>query len=474
MAKIHVLLNPKTTLLLFITIIVAASASLYHGGKMMGGRQRLLCHVKLRCNSSALFPRKKCQFINNRCFFRARHISITTTAFTSFSLPTQTHAIRSTSSLSSSSSSTKSSSTPLYNPADLFDGKIPYPKALSPSAANEFKACPQSYLFQYLYGIREKPNAALAKGSLCHKALEHVFDLHPSQRTLENLQNLFRKEWKVERVSTYAHLFEIEEEEGEEEKKWDAQAEREWGKSSLHLLKNYMEIEDPRNIPKPNPLEREMWVSSKLTVNPKDGVTGYASHDNYLKDKEEDDTLSDLSPTFLVRGIVDRIDMIRMPNDDDDDDDTTENNIVLRIVDYKTGKAPNFKYSPSMNEKIAHDNFWQLKIYALLVREMVASGKGPKNLLIDGLHLRMLRLLYLTSDDDVGVYLDMDLGKTVEERDGVLQEVHADLSGIWKDICELVRKQDARAFVHCDRPFCSCHRVRPNFVRGTVWERESP
>ena len=32
----------------------------------------------------------------------------------------------------------------------------------------------------------------------------------------------------------------------------------------------------------------------------------------------------------------------------------------MRIVDYKTGKAPNFKYSKAMNQKIADEAMWQL------------------------------------------------------------------------------------------------------------------
>ena len=86
--------------------------------------------------------------------------------------------------------------------------------------------------------------------------------------------------------------------------------------------------------------------------------------------------------------------------------------------------------------------------------------------------LRMLRLLYLTSENGEGQYLDMDLGATQEERDVVLQETHADISNVWTTISSLVERQDPKAFVHCDRPFCYCHRCRERFLPGTVYEKE--
>lgn len=92
----------------------------------------------------------------------------------------------------------------------LLEGSIPSPKSLSPSAAAEFKACRQSYLlFQYLYGIRQPTNLALAKGNLCHGPLEELFDLLlPGERTLENLKNLYQKNWSKEKMSEqYEHLW---------------------------------------------------------------------------------------------------------------------------------------------------------------------------------------------------------------------------------------------------------------------------
>lgn len=335
------------------------------------------------------------------------------------------------------------------------DGQIPMPKALSPSAILEFQKCPQSYLFQYLFGLRQGTTEALARGTFCHTALENVFDLIPEERTLENLHNLFRKAWSEERLSDgYRALFEEEDSGNVSARNLDAEIT--WGKSALRLLDNYYELEDPRSVPVPNPLAREIWVSSELT--------------------------SDRGDAFLVRGIVDRVDLINGP--------------FLRIVDYKTGKCPDFKYSAATNERIAHESFFQLKIYALLLREMMrkqqqsdeesiggdeaGDGKRRKNNglpqnLRAGIPVRNLRLLYLTSKDEgPAKYLDCDLGATEEARNAELDRVQDDLGQVWSSITDLVEGNDPRAFVHCDRAFCWCHKVRPRFIPQTVWHRQAP
>ena len=100
----------------------------------------------------------------------------------------------------------------------------------------EFKQCPQSYLFQYLYGLRQPPNQALAKGSMCHEALEKVFDLDPNDRSLETLQNLFRSSWQQHRLDEkYKDLFHIH-----SPQQYNVEEEREWGQSALKLLENYV------------------------------------------------------------------------------------------------------------------------------------------------------------------------------------------------------------------------------------------
>lgn len=300
---------------------------------------------------------------------------------------------------------------------------IVMPTALSPSSIQTFRDCPQSFLFQYIYKIKQPTNTALATGTLCHTALEQIFALAPHDRTLENLQNLFRKGWSQKRLSDeYRHLFE-----GTTAAERNLEAEIAWGKYSLSLLENYWQYEDPSQVERPNPMQREVWVRSQIP-----NATSKES--------------SSSSSSFMVRGIVDRFDMVRDEN----------KNIVLRLLDYKTGKAPQLKYSPAMNQKIQDEAFEQLKIYALLYK-----GELP---------LRYLRLLFLTSHDHRGaVAMDLDLGATQEERDQVLRGVQQGLVQVWNDISELVALQDPNVWKGCDRSFCYCHTCRPTFVAGSVW-----
>jgi RecB family exonuclease len=332
---------------------------------------------------------------------------------------------------------------PMLHPEQF--GKIPYPKALSPSAVMEFKKCPQSFLFQYLYKLRQPTSLALAKGSMCHEALEKVFDLDPQDRTLEHLQNLLRVSWGGRRLKEeYRFLFETDS--GDR----DIDAERTWGKSALQLLENYYQIEDPRKIDRANPLKREIWLNAHLTVDPSHGTTATAT----AAEGGASPSKGGRPPTFHVRGIVDRLDMVRL----------SPRQVAIRVVDYKTGKAPNLKYSKPVNDRIMEEAFYQLKIYALLLREKGAGAEQPK-----GMDLRLLRLLFLTSEQGIAQNLDFDLGETQEERDMVLQEVHQDLSNVWADITELVSQQDPKAFVGCDRSFCYCHKCRERFVPDSVW-----
>ncbi len=388
------------------------------------------------------------------------------------------------------------------------NGSIPSPRALSPSAAAEFKACPQSYLLQYLYGIRQPTTLALAKGRVCHSALEQLFDLEPHQRSLEHLQNLFRKNWSMERMTDeYRHLFDIEfetetaiesnDDDNGTEPIRDIEKERLWGEESLQLLKQYYELEDPRLVPRPNPIEREIWVQSKLSMDPSRGVTGtnYNGGMNMINgdddDEYSDSSIEDPVPgeSFLVRGIVDRLDYVAIPpsprrtflekseninvnGSNMNDNNEPSHQSCVRIVDYKTGKAPEFKYSPATNFRIASDNMWQLKIYALLLREMIAAqktkskGGNLKSIAVD--EIRLLRLMYLTSVDGQAQYLDLDLGETEEERNETLNVVHGELADIWEAIQRLVKNGDPSAFHHCDRSFCVCHKIRPKFEDGSL------
>ena len=146
--------------------------------------------------------------------------------------------------------------------------------------------------------------------------------------------------------------------------------------------------------------------------------------------------------------------------------------VALRLIDYKSGKMPNLKYSAATNDRIRAEKFEQLLMYALLRRE---SGKDREN----SMPLRYLRLFYLNSDAGDADYMDYDLGATEMERDIKLHGVHLDLAKVWRDVRALVDEANNKnnnnnnwhAFVGCgDKNFCYCHKCRPRFVPGSVWE----
>jgi hypothetical protein len=238
-------------------------------------------------------------------------------------------------------------------------------------------------------------------------------------------------------------------------------------------------------------------------------------------------------PTFLVRGIVDRLDLAfggqgrgrgqpavpeleycESEEDVDDSGDAEDGDaadpVVLSVVDYKTSQRPALKYSPAMNRKIRDQSFFQLQIYALLLHEgqrakrlgrkqkqpqqqpqpqpqqqqheeaMVnASAASPDRDYggdddKDGsmfLPVRFLHLLYLNSPRTLRAERwTLDLGPTRRRRREVLDATRARLQAVHRDIVRLVERQDPRAFVGCARSFCYCHSCRPRFLPGTVWE----
>ena len=297
---------------------------------------------------------------------------------------------------------------------------LPMPPRLSPTAISAFKECPQLFLFRHLWKLPEPPSTVLTKGILVHTALERLFELPPTERSLTRLHDTLRDEWRVERAKPdNMRLFESIEEE------------REWGLQCLKLLDNYLEFEDPSSLPAGEPLATEAWLSASL------GGGGRSS--------------SSSGGVKLV-GKVDRLDAI-----------TSDDGLV--IVDYKTGKPPSQKYSETMNEKIRRDAFFQLRCYALLL----VRGGPPKG--FDGKRAapiaRKLRLLYLADEGSKDLLpgcatpLDDELPLDAASYGRMLDETEAEVLDVWQQITALVQNGDPLAFQHCNRKFCSCHDVRP-------------
>jgi len=196
------------------------------------------------------------------------------------------------------------------------------PGALSPSRAADFMTCPLLYRFRVIDRLPEPPTTATARGTLVHAALERLFDLPAPGRTPEAARALLAAEW--DRLAAgepdLAALFENE-------------AERtDWLASATAIVDAYFTLEDPRRL---EPAEREAYVETTLESG------------------------------LRLRGYIDRLDVA--PSGD------------IRIVDYKTGRAPREAYEASA--------LFQMKFYALVIWRR--RGQVP----------RLLQLMYLAEGE---------------------------------------------------------------------------
>jgi putative RecB family exonuclease len=201
----------------------------------------------------------------------------------------------------------------------LFDagpGIVKLPAALSPSRAGDFQQCPLLFRLRVVDKVPEPPNAAATKGTLVHAVLERLFDLPAAERTPGGAVELLRPQWErlLAEKPELGGLFAGDQERAD----WLAEAEK--------LLGTYFTLEDPTRL---EPAKRELFVRAPMG--------------------EGDDRL-------LLRGFVDRLDIA--PNG------------LLRVVDYKTGKAP----PPGYEEK----TLFQMKFYALVLWKV--RGVVPKRL----------------------------------------------------------------------------------------------
>ncbi|OQR61068.1 recombinase RecB [Streptomyces maremycinicus] len=199
------------------------------------------------------------------------------------------------------------------------------PASLSPSRAGDFMQCPLLYRFRVIDRLPEKPSPAATKGTLVHAVLERLFDAPAAERTAPRAKSLIPGQWDRLR-ETRPEVVELfaDDPEGERLAGWLVEAER--------LVDRWFTLEDPTRL---EPAERELFVEAEL--------------DSGLR----------------LRGIIDRVDVAP----------TGE----VRIVDYKTGKAPRPEY--------AEGALFQMKFYALVVWRL-------KNVVP-----RRLQLVYLGSGD---------------------------------------------------------------------------
>ncbi|GGK75372.1 RecB family exonuclease [Ornithinimicrobium pekingense] len=175
--------------------------------------------------------------------------------------------------------------------------------ALSPSRAADFMQCPMLYRFRVVDRLPEPPSAAAARGTLVHAVLEELFDLPPHERTSENATGLLPAAWArmVEAEPGLAGLLHVEE--------GASVTVEDWFEQAAAFVERWFTLEDPTVL---EPAERELYVEAKV-----DDVT--------------------------IRGYVDRLDRAADGR--------------LRVVDYKTGRAP--------SETFEARALFQLKFYAL-------------------------------------------------------------------------------------------------------------
>lgn len=200
------------------------------------------------------------------------------------------------------------------------------PTSLSPSRAGDFMQCPLLYRFRVIDKLPEKPSAAATRGTVVHAVLERLFDAPATERSARRARAMVAGEWErlLAKRPELAELFAEDTSDGARLAQWLADAEA--------LVERWFTLEDPTRL---EPAERELFVEARL--------------DSGLR----------------LRGIIDRVDVAP----------TGE----VRIVDYKTGKAPRPEY--------AEGPLFQMKFYALVLWRL--RGVVP----------RRLQLVFLGSGD---------------------------------------------------------------------------
>lgn len=224
------------------------------------------------------------------------------------------------------------------------------PVALSPSRASDFMQCPLLYRFRVIDKLPEKPSAAATRGTVVHAVLERLFDAPAAERTSAGARAMVPGEWEklLAKRPELAELF-ADDPQGERLATWLAEAEA--------LVERWFSLEDPTRL---EPADRELYVETVL--------------DSGLQ----------------LRGFIDRVDVAP----------TGE----VRIVDYKTGKAP--------RPQFAEGALFQMKFYALVVWRL--RGVVP----------RRLQLVYLGSGDVV----------TYDPAEADLRGVERKLLALWEAI----------------------------------------
>jgi putative RecB family exonuclease len=221
--------------------------------------------------------------------------------------------------------------------------------ALSPSRAADFKQCPLLYRFRAIDRLPEPSSTAQVRGSVVHAALEQLYALPAADRVPATAATLVAPAWDrlvAEQPSLASDI--------------EPGMRAELLEQARTLLSGYYRLEDPTRF---DPQSCEQRVEVELA----DGT--------------------------LLRGFVDRIDVAP----------TGE----MRVVDYKTGKAP-----PEARALAEFKAMFQMKFYAVAL--LRSRGVLPTR----------LRLLYLADQQVLDYTPDLD----------ELERFEKTLMAIWRAI----------------------------------------
>ncbi|MCL1898112.1 MAG: PD-(D/E)XK nuclease family protein [Micrococcales bacterium] len=248
---------------------------------------------------------------------------------------------------------------------------MPQP-SLSPSRASDFQRCPLLFRFRTIDKLPEPLSPAAMRGRLVHLVLERLFDLPPAQRTSSAAHGLV--------PSALADL--EADEPGLTSLFPSAQKRQSWLNGADQLVESYFYLEDPTALA---PEARELWVRTTL--------------DNGL----------------ILRGIIDRLDVAPSTG-------------ALRIVDYKTSKAPAPRYQG--------ETLFQLRFYSLIIwrdRSVIPA---------------MVQLLYLGSRNTISQV------PTAEQ----LELTETKIRTLWDSIVQMTHR---REFPPVKSPLCDwcAHKV---------------
>ncbi len=249
---------------------------------------------------------------------------------------------------------------------------------LSPSRASDFLTCPLLFRYRTIDRRPEPASPAMVRGTVVHAVLEDLFERPAAERTIEAARTMLPDAWERCRAED-PRLDELFPDR-------DAPEHATWLASAADLLTTYFRLEDPTRL---EPAAREQRVEHRL-----------------------DDTVT-------LGGIVDRVDVAPDGR--------------IRIVDYKTGKAP--------SERFEDKALFQMKFYALVVWR--TRGVMPS----------LLQLMYL-ADGQILRH---------EPTEAELEATERKVGAIWAAVAEAVERGEfvPRRGSLCS--FCAHQDVCPEF-----------